>query len=411
MKKTITFFTMFLALLFAANCFAADFTNEGMTLSIPDETAKQLKVETPENDPEGVLFTVSEQASIDAAAASGDNWSGAGWLFAISRVSEEKMHELLCQDMSGKEVFAKGADGSRYLFCHPTDVRFVRADYSDESQWQVWSALTGWAGTVPETFISGNPGLTPETHGNSLLDIQFARMMYRDDVHYTVSTTEFGPIESGRVKAADYIQPLTENVVYEYVDDEEAPDGEYVVLDFPEEDLRFDFFLQEGKENYIRQIWNDNNNSSLYKAVFADKSIKASAVMNDFYKDMVLADSLGYGPDSLVGAWAEKIAGRGVIYIEKNPEGTYSVSIHWGSSAYESADWAMTAVPTGSGAELRYEDGVKTILTFTSETESTEKTIYTDGKGTFTLLSTHELMWNDETEHAADYAVFVFAGD
>lgn len=32
------------------------------------------------------------------------------------------------------------------------------------------------------------------------------------------------------------------------------PDGEYVVLSLPDEELRFDFFRAEGKENLIREV-------------------------------------------------------------------------------------------------------------------------------------------------------------
>ena len=70
----------------------------------------------------------------------------------------------------------------------------------------------------------------------------------------------------------------------------------------------------------------------------------------------------------------------------------------------------MTAEATGNGAELRYENGKHSILTWQSEDNMTEEEIYTIWGGTFNLLSTFELVWFDETEHAADGSVFINAG-
>ena len=167
----------------------------------------------------------------------------------------------------------------------------------------------------------------------------------------------------------------------------------------------------EGKENYIRQVWFNGENESLYKAEFKDETIKASEVMNDFYHEIVLRNSLGYTPDSMVGTWAEKIAGRCFIEITKSEEpDKYDIRINWSASAWQKAYWEMTAEATGNGAELRYENGKHSILTWQSEDNMTEEEVYTNGSGTFNLLSTYEVVWFDETEHAADGNVFINAG-
>ena len=85
--------------------------------------------------------------------------------------------------------------------------------------------------------------------------------------------------------AAVYAERLMtgEGLSYEEADLSETPDGEYVVFSFPEDDLRFDFFLAEGGENYVRQVWNGDC-EQLYKAVFADGTTKASAVMQEWYE-------------------------------------------------------------------------------------------------------------------------------
>ena len=45
--------------------------NGDLTLTIPTETADLVLVDTPQNDPNGVLFSVSEKDSVDAALADG----------------------------------------------------------------------------------------------------------------------------------------------------------------------------------------------------------------------------------------------------------------------------------------------------------------------------------------------------
>ena len=135
-----------------------------------------------------------------------------------------------------------------------------------------------------------------------------------------------------------------------------ATDGEYVVLSLPDEDLRFDFFLSEGKENLIREVHGDEE-IALYQASFADDT-RAAAVMRDWY-DALVADrdmrALGYTPDSLLGNWAEKSVGRGTIAISARADGRYDVQINWSSSAAEMNVWTMTARPAASHM-LRYED-------------------------------------------------------
>jgi hypothetical protein len=200
------------------------------------------------------------------------------------------------------------------------------------------------------------------------------------------------------------------NVHYELIDLSQAPDGEYVVLSLPDEELRFDFFLAEGKENLIREVHGEEE-IALYQASFADDS-RASAVMLGWY-DALVADhdmsELGYTPDSLLGNWGEKIAGRGTIAISKNAEGQYEVQVNWASSPSEMNVWTMTARPAASNM-LRYENCRHVLLTLREDGPETEELQYENGSGTFTLLRTNELQWQGDTGHAADDALFVSEG-
>ena len=373
--------------------------NGGLTLTVPEEYADLVLVDTPENDPDGMLFSVSEKASVDAAAADGqDDW-GAGWLFGISRISEEKLHEMLCWDMSGAEVFAKDAEGNYYLYNHPTDVRLYRQGEIDAAATEQWSKLNEWAAAAADTLLADNAGLAAYTRGNSMLDMYLARAAYQQDTIYTLTTFLSDALAPNGMDAAPYVERLMDYASCEAADASETPAGAFLTLDYPEDGMRYDFFLAEGMENYVREI--GYNGESLLKLTYADDT-KASAVVQEWFD--ALAEANGVSP--MLGRWAEKIAGRGLITIMGGENGTYDVQIDWRSSAAERYLWEMTATEQEDGS-LRYENGRHVIRTFTSDTEYTDAEQYTNGTGTFTLNSANEIMWQDDVDHAGDDTVFI----
>lgn len=391
------------------------YENDGLKLMIPLEYDELLITETPKDDRDARLFSVSEKASIEAARAASTDYEGAGWLFSIERIDEAALQDLMCNtDLYGTEVFARDAQDRYYLYCHPTDVRYVRENNEAmAADQETWTALNGWDWkSVRETFLRENPELIADTRGSTSLELSLAQIAYKSGTRYSVSTTEYGPIEPAEdtFDAAPWLEKLMTNVRYEPIDLPEAPDGEYVVLSLPDQELRFDFFLAEGKENLIREVHGDEE-IALYQASFADDT-KASDVMQDWY-DALVADrdmcDLGYTPDSLLGNWAEKIAGRGYITISKSADGEYEVQVNWSNSAAEMNVWTMTARPAASNM-LRYENCRHVLLTLREDGPETEELQYENGTGTFTLLSTNELQWQDDTGHAADDALFVSEG-
>ena len=210
--------------------------------------------------------------------------------------------------------------------------------------------------------------------------------------------------------AAPYVESLMGFASSEDADISETPDGEYVVLSFPEDDVRFDFFRMEGKENYVRVVWSGGN-EQLIRLSFSDDT-KASAVMQEWYAALASANdpgnaALGYKPDDLMGCWAEKIAGRGVITIKKTGEGLYSVQIEWPGSAFERSIWEMTATPAGAGGALKYEDAKHYVRTYTSETEYTDELKSENGSGLFYLNSANEILWEDKVDNAGENCVFI----
>lgn len=278
------------------------YENGGFKLMVPGEYNDELLIEMPQDDAEGILFKVAEKASVEAAKADYGDEADAydmGWLFSIGKVTEDEMHEMLCGDMFGKQVIAKDADGNFYIHSGPTDVRLYRANNEEmEKAEEHWSILCEWADSMIESFAYDNPDkLTHATYGNSDVQIYLARIAYQPDVNYTVSTLEYadkGALSPAGVDAAPYVESLLTDATIVYADDQETPDGEYIVLNFPDENTRLDFFYLEGGQNYIRRVYTDEDGESatLYKAIFNDKTLTANGIMDKFVK--ALAEANGF---------------------------------------------------------------------------------------------------------------------
>ena len=158
-------------------------------------------------------------------------------------MSEEELQELLCSDMSGVEPFAKDAEGGYYLACHPTDVRLVREDgYTDEAMAQ-WSSLCEWAAVAPRFFAEEN-GLEPFHRGNTEPEIWLNQILAGKLTDYCFyALRPFDPLEPGDVDPAPFINKLLDaEITFDY-SGEGAPDGEFIALKIPEENISIDFFF------------------------------------------------------------------------------------------------------------------------------------------------------------------------
>ena len=240
----------------------------GVKFSVPADLADLVTVET-EGLSEGMLVDVYETASVEAAKAMGEEGTGAGWLFGISRVSEAELKQLRCGGMDGMEVFAE--DDDMYLvFNHPTDVRLVREsnEAMDEAM-ETWSDLNAWAyENVRDEIVANDPELDPEVFTNTALDMYLSSAAYKPGTNFELRSLEFNGQQPDILGDEDFIQELADDFTYQMVDDQEAPDGEYIVLAFPDDDMRFDFFLADGAHNLIRQVTtiNGEETETLYEA-------------------------------------------------------------------------------------------------------------------------------------------------
>ena len=271
-----------------ATCF--QYENGGLRLLIPKAYDDLLETEIMKDRKGGVLYRVSEKASVEAAKKLAYDSRGAGWLFSIGQIDEGRRRELLCGDMSGAEIFARDANGQCYVYYHPTDVRYMRENNEamkrDQAQ---WTMLNEWAWSSVRTDFIRDNSLETAAYDNSEVSIAIARAAYKPGVRYTVSTTQYGPIEPENFDAAPYAELLLKNAVYERTD-AETPDGEYVVLAFPDEGFRYDFFKLKDHENYVREVRPDGT-ETLYKAIFFYGSTRASVAMQEWYDALVAQQS------------------------------------------------------------------------------------------------------------------------
>ncbi|MBR4720575.1 MAG: S-layer homology domain-containing protein, partial [Clostridia bacterium] len=158
-KEMISFLYKTKLLEDAANAPVEIYFGEDLALPIPQEyyNNETLAMEvyglydededySDEEDEDELAVIVSENASKEASEALGEDTEGQGELFRIIRVSEDRLHELLCGDMSGMNVFAMDKKDRYYIICYPTDVRYVRetTDKMNEDI-EAWTEVNEWA--------------------------------------------------------------------------------------------------------------------------------------------------------------------------------------------------------------------------------------------------------------------------
>ena len=173
-----------------------------------------------------------------------------------------------------------------------------------------------------------------------------------DEIDYYVGTVEYGEQASSEVDPAEYIGWLQKADLVA-ADIDEAPEGEYVFLRFPDH-CQFDFFQGDAEKNYVRLIlFGDTEKSVLLQAVFPDDVyMTISGFVQMWANELAVANGIqgedeefepalplpeaGWFRDSVDGAvWQDDRASLEVI-----PEGDgYKVLIIWGSSAWEMTEW------------------------------------------------------------------------
>ena len=220
---------------------------------IPAKYQDMLTVKTEGLEP-NTIVEVSETKSIEAAQKKEQNTDGAGMLFSISRISENELRKLRCDNMDGMEVFAED-DDMYYLFNHPTDVRIYREDNISDADMELWGDLNEWANTaVRGEILQNNRELDEKHYTNTSLDMFLAKAAFDPNTKFEIRSLSSGTLDPRAGGEDDFIEDLTEEFTYEAAPEIESPDGEYLVLFFPEENVRFDFFEDPEHANVIREV-------------------------------------------------------------------------------------------------------------------------------------------------------------
>ena len=273
------------------------YENRGYKLSVPGELADKITVEAPDLNDDGVIFSAYETKSVEAAEAKGQGNLGYGWLFTITERNEEEAHKVMVDAYGGQQPIAVTADGVYLIFNNPTDVRYERATVEDMDKDQgEWTAACEWANSIMKNFAKEN-GLTVIGFNNTLAESALAKAAFDKEANYTISTTEHGPLAPNGVDPLPFYEKMTKGALYENVDvaENEVPDGEYVVLAFPDEQVRYDFFFAEGSENLIRTVQGPEGEEQytfFTKVTFEDGTSKASEIMHEWYDAIAEANGI-----------------------------------------------------------------------------------------------------------------------
>lgn len=237
------------------------FTSAGFTLSIPNEYVDLLLVDTTVSEgKDGTFFSVHEKASVEASKAlwpDGETMGG-GFLFGIGRVDEDTFHDMMIWGMTGADVFATDKDGNYYIYYHPTDVQLIREEYTD-ADWEQWKELGQWASGIDVTFLFENHSLRPYERTYTDIDCALHYIAYGEG---SAQLTNYGDVfyASERAQSMPHVEQLLDDVLFHRVEGGDFnPDGRHITLLAPDmfQYTSFDFFLDEGQQQYIRQNYDD----------------------------------------------------------------------------------------------------------------------------------------------------------
>ena len=100
------------------------------------------------------------------------------------------------------------------------------------------------------------------------------------------------------------------------------------------------------------------------------------------------------------------------VATKENSEKGAEITVQWGGSAWESAEWRMSGDLDMETLTIEYDDCVKSEKVYKDEGElESETEIYRNGKGRIIFqsgLGSRNLIWEDDEEHIADGFVFEY---
>ncbi len=103
-------------------------------------------------------------------------------------------------------------------------------------------------------------------------------------------------------------------------------------------------------------------------------------------------------------------ADRASMKVEAEGTDGAKLQVHWGSSAWESTEWAMSGKLDPQTLTVTYDNCVRTDRVYSQDgSEYTDTVVYEDGTGRVIFNpQDNSLIWEDDKENAADGMVFGF---
>ncbi|MGX8774603.1 MAG: hypothetical protein ACSW8G_06060 [Bacillota bacterium] len=133
------------------------------------------------------------------------------------------------------------------------------------------------------------------------------------------------------------------------------------------------------------------------------------------------AESVAENVDEIValaGEYQDEVSQRATATVITNTESqNLNITVMWGSSAWETTMWTMTA--TKEGNKLVYSDCKRTEMIFSDDTDSEgtgndeigggaeETVVYENGSGSFEVSTDGKLLWTGAADPECQECVFV----
>ena len=117
-------------------------------------------------------------------------------------------------------------------------------------------------------------------------------------------------------------------------------------------------------------------------------------------------------PKEATGYFYEKVAGRGILNISNaKKDGSVDIVVDWGSSAYETAHWEMSAVYNPKTQSFDYIKGKQAIRTYDASGKYKEEIVYEDGTGSFAFKDGAIIWHDDKAEKGSEDIIFLTEED
>lgn len=133
-----------------------------------------------------------------------------------------------------------------------------------------------------------------------------------------------------------------------------------------------------------------------------EAEIESTAAQVETEAESMVQEAEALEAPDFSGTWVENTAGRGRIDIVSTGENTYTVTVCWSSSAFESSNWEMNATYYDSTGLLEYSDAKYYIRTYTDDENYTDDVKYEDGGGCMWIEENGTLGWQS-AEADVDY--------